>query len=93
MKDRRYITLQKLFLAGRIESLREVLDTLPKTVLAKDLGMHHQTLAAMISNPQKFSYEIAFKIASLIDVEPHTIVNLIFNECLAAKAKKRKDKG
>jgi plasmid maintenance system antidote protein VapI len=55
---------------------------LPKTVLAKDLGMHHQTLTKLLTNPAKFTFEEAFRIAALIEVDPIAIVNLIAKQSI-----------
>lgn len=90
MKDKRYNTVRKLILANALGSFSEIFDTLPKTVLAKDLGMHHQTLTKLLSEPLKFSFERAFDIAGLIDVDPMAIVTLIGKEIIAVKKSKKR---
>ena len=90
VKDKRYNTIKKLIIANALGSFAEILDTLPKTTLARDLGMHHQTFSKLLSNPAKFTFEDAFNIAALIEVDQMAIVNLIAKQCIADGKGKRK---
>ena len=92
VKDKRYNTVKKLILANALGSFSEMLDTLPKTTLARDLGMHHQTFSKLIANPAKFTFEDAFRIANLIEVDQMAIVNLIAKQCLVDNRVKRKSR-
>lgn len=89
-KDKRYNTVKKLISAGFIKSFSEILDTVPKTVIAQDLGMHHQTFGKLIKNPDKFTFKDAFRIASLIEVEEQIIMNLIYEQYVIGIKVKRK---
>jgi plasmid maintenance system antidote protein VapI len=90
-KDKRYNTVKKLITAGFIKSFSEILDTVPKTVIAQDLGMHHQTFGKLIKYPEKFTFKDAFRIASLIEVEEQTIMNLIYEQYnIGIKVKRKK---
>jgi hypothetical protein len=88
--DKRYTVVKKLILANALGSFSEIFDTLPKTVLARDLGMHHQTLTGYLANPLNFSFENAFDIADLIGVDPLAIVTLIGKEIIAGKKGKKR---
>ena len=89
-KDRRYNTVKNLITAGYIKSFSEILETIPKTVVAHDLGMHHHTFDKLIKYPERFTYKDAFRIASLIEVDELVIINLIYNQCEKEKKIKRK---
>jgi hypothetical protein len=91
VKDKRYNTVKKLILANALSSFTEIFDTLPKTVLGRDLGLHHQTLTKLLADPKRFTFEHAFDIAGLLEVDPMAIVNLIGKQCLAdQKIRKKK---
>jgi plasmid maintenance system antidote protein VapI len=90
VKDKRYNTVKKLILANALGSFAEIFDTLPKTVLAKDLGMHHQTLTKLLAEPKRFTFERAFDIAELLEVDPLAVANLIAKQCIADAKGKRK---
>jgi hypothetical protein len=89
-KDKRYNTVKNLITGGYIKSLSEILDTVPKTVVARDLGMHHQTFDKLIKYPERFTYKDTFRIASLIEVDELVIINLIYNQCVIERKIKRK---
>ncbi|THU36895.1 hypothetical protein FAM09_18200 [Niastella caeni] len=79
-KDKRYNTVKKLIAGGHIKSFSEILETVPKTVVTHDLGMHHQTFDKLIKCPERFTFKDAFRIASLIDIDDQTIMDLIYNQ-------------
>jgi len=92
-RDERYKNVKNLIEAGKITSFREIFTSkaLPKTVLARDLGMHHITFSKLLNRPQGFTYETAFHIAALIDADKKLIVDLIYNQCVKdQKDRKRK---
>lgn len=82
--------MKNLISGGYIKTLREILDTLPKTVLAKDLGMHHQTFSKLIENPEGFTFKDTFRIAALIEVDDKAIIELVYNQCEAERKGKKK---
>ncbi|MFL5745955.1 MAG: hypothetical protein ACJ751_14880 [Niastella sp.] len=90
VKDKRYTTVNNLITGGFIKSFSQILDTIPKTVVFRDLGMHHQTFEKVVQNPAKLSCEDAFKLASLIEIDEMEILKLIYNEVIVEKKAKRK---
>ncbi|GGB19272.1 hypothetical protein [Puia dinghuensis] len=92
-RDERYKNVKNLIEAGKITAFRQIFTSkaLPKTVLAQDLGMHHQTFNKLLKTPQRFTYENAFHIASLLEIDKKAVVDLIYNQCIEdLKGKKRK---
>src|SRR3954466_1740675 len=89
-KDPRYTTLYKLITSGQLNSLAEMLVILPKTVLARDLGMHHITLNKLIAHPGQFKLDDIYEIASLIGVENKVMLQLFYKETGEKKVKRNK---
>ncbi|MFL5745954.1 MAG: hypothetical protein ACJ751_14875 [Niastella sp.] len=89
-KDPRYSTVYKLITSGQLNSLAEMLVIVPKTVLARDLGMHHITLNKLLVHPGKFKLEDIYEIASLVGVENKVMLQLFYNETGEKKAKRKK---
>jgi hypothetical protein len=89
-KDKRYMTVKNLISGGFIKTFREITDTLPKSTLAKDLGMHHQTLSKLLDNPEGFTFKDTFRIAALIEVDEMSIITLVYRQCEADKKTKKK---
>jgi plasmid maintenance system antidote protein VapI len=90
VKDKRYDTVKKLIKGGHIKSFSEVLENIPKTNVARDLKMHHQTFEKLINFPEKFALEDAIKIASLIEVDDMVVIELIYNQYVKERKPKRK---
>ena len=91
-RDERYKNVKNLIETGRITALREIFSykAIPKTVVAKDLGMHHVTFNKLLSVPQRFTFEDAFHLATLLDTDKKNIMNLIYNQCEEDRKKARK---
>jgi plasmid maintenance system antidote protein VapI len=91
-KHKGYAIAKKLILSGDVKTFRELIDVVPKTAIAKDLGMHLQTFSKMLAQPQLFTFKVAYRIASLLDVDEKTVLDLIHAEHLLHKKTVRKSK-
>jgi hypothetical protein len=89
-KDNRYITIKNLITSGFIIRLVQIVDIIPKTTIARDLGMHHQTFEKLIKDPEKLTFEQVFLISSLIEVDPKVIIDLIYRQYTENKKNKVK---
>ena len=67
-----------------------MLAIVPKTVLTKDLGMHHITFNKLIDHPAGFTLEHIYDIATLVGVENKVMLDLFYNETGEKKAKRKK---
>jgi hypothetical protein len=92
-KDRRYLILKKLIVSGQVNSVKDILEVLPKTTLSRDMGMHHITFEKYLNDPFNFTYGDTKKIAQLIEVEHEDIFRIMLNECQAKDASTKKSKG
>lgn len=89
-KDKRYITIKNLISAGYIKTFREIFDTLPKSVLAKDMGFSNTRMTELMDNVNRFRLDEIFKIAGLIEVDEKVMVDLVLNQYMVDKKTKRK---
>ncbi|WP_207511092.1 hypothetical protein [Longitalea luteola] len=89
-KDKRYETIRKLIITSQLTGFMQMFDIVPKTKMAQDLGMHHQTFKKLLKDPERFTYKQTFAVASLVDVEAKYIVDIIYAQCIENKNKKRK---
>lgn len=89
-KDRRYITVKNLISGGYIKAFREIFDTLPKSVLAKDMGFSNTRITELMNNVHRFRLEEIFSIAELMEVDEKTLLDLIYNQHTLDKRAKRK---
>jgi len=89
-KDKRYETIKYLIASGHIVRFMQIfeLDVIPKTIVAQDLGMHHQTFEKLLKDPERFTYKQTFRIASLIEVDAKVVRDLIYAQCIENKGKK-----
>jgi len=89
-KDKRYNTAKKLFEMGAMTNISEILDVIPKTVIGKDMGMHHDTFNRLLSNPGNFTLNQIFQLAALIGVDKMAMLNLILQDLAARESKLKK---
>lgn len=87
-KDKRYKTINHLITGGHIKTLIEIFDTLPKSVLAKDLGISLDRFTKMINDVERFSVRNLVRIANLIEVDELKIFTLIHNQIIENRKKK-----
>lgn len=78
-KDKRYNTIKNLISGGYIKSFEEIFDTLPKSVLYKDLGMNSTRFTKLVKHVDLFILKDIFRIAALIGVEEKTMLDVIYN--------------
>jgi hypothetical protein len=90
MKDKRYITVGKLIQHNEIKLFREILDTIPKTPLARDLGIKPERMNRILDEMDLFTLREIFDLAELFDVSRTAIVTLVFNQYDADNKNKRK---
>jgi hypothetical protein len=87
-KDKRYTTAKNLITAGYIKSFREIFDTIPKSVVARDLGVNSMRFNKLIKHVDRFSLKDLFLIASFFEVEERVMIDLIYQQYLIDKESK-----
>ena len=79
-KDRRYITVKNLIESGYIKSFMEIFDTLPKSVVARDLGMNNRRFTRLMNNVGQFSIIDLLIFASLLEVDKIVFLKLVLQQ-------------
>ena len=88
-KDRRYNTVKNLISGGYIKTFREIFDTLPKSVVARDLGMNNARFTRLMDNVDQFSLKELFIIASFLEIDPMIMLDLVLQQHNANKSDKK----
>jgi len=89
-KDKRYISVKNLISGGYVKTLAEIFDTIPKSVVAKDLGISLDRFTIMINDVERFNVRKLFRMAQLIEVDEIMILNLIYQQYQIDKKSKKK---
>lgn len=89
-RDPRYKNVKNLISGGYITAFREIFGVIPKTVVARDLGMNNTRFSRLIVNVDKFVLKDLFLIASFIEVDEQTLINLVIQQYQLDKKTKKK---
>jgi len=87
VKDKRYLTVKNLISGGYIKSFHEIFDTIPKSVVYKDLGMNSTRFKDLLDNVDHFILKDIFRIATLIEIDKKTFLDLIYAQYILDKQK------
>lgn len=79
-KDKRYTTVKNLISGGYIKSFREIFDTIPKSVVYKDLGINSVRFNDLLDNVDHFVLKDIFRIGTLIGIDEKVILDLLFEQ-------------
>lgn len=89
-RDARYTTVKNLIVAGYIKSFREMFPTIPKSVVARDLGMNNGRFTRLMNDVKKFSFEEIYRLSGFLQIEETTMLMLVHEQYLNDKKKKIK---
>lgn len=82
-KDIRYKAVKNLIAGGYLKTFREIFDSIPKSVIYKDLGMNNSHFTELMYNVHLFIVYDIFRIADLIGADPKSILDLVYNQHVA----------
>lgn len=80
--DKRYTTVKNLISGGHVKSFREIFDTLPKSVVYRDLGMNNARFTRLMFHVEEFTLQELFRIADLIGTPKNNILDLVYAQYL-----------
>lgn len=86
-QEKTYKTLKRLLESGNIEDFEEIVEIIGKTYTANLIGIHYDTFRKRLKHPEDLEIAHILKIATLIDVEPEIILQLIVNKYRKKKKK------
>ena len=81
-----------MIIDGRITSFREMFDreVIPKSVVARDLGMNNTRFTRLMMNVNQFTYGETYLIAGFLEINEVTMSKLISEQYVIDKIKKLK---
>lgn len=77
MPDPRYAITKVLIKRGHTTSFKQIFDTIPKTIVAKDLGVNNIRFSRLIENPELINVKLLNRIAGLFDIEPGEMFEVV----------------
>lgn len=92
-RDRRYTTVRNLITAGYIKSFREMFPTIPKSVVARDLGMNNARFSGLMKEVKKFTLEELYRMAGFLEIEDKAMLDLVHEQYKMDKMKKVRRSG
>ena len=84
-KDKRYTRLNQLIVDGRIQSLTEIFDIVPKTVIANDMKISGDRFNNKLEDIQRFSIGEFYKLVTLLEIDANLVFMLFNNHFQARK--------
>lgn len=87
-KDKRYIQVKLLIIKGDIKSFNEIFDTLPKSVLARDMHMKIATLTKLMKRVDKIYLRDLAAIADLLELDIKDMIELVLEQYVRNKKRK-----
>jgi len=90
VKDKRYNTIKVLIETNNIKQLSDVFETLPRTVLAKDIGINYGRFLRKTADLELFDLKEIYRIADFIGVERKSVLDIIHAQ--ASKNYKKQNK-
>lgn len=90
VKDKRYTNAKNLILAGHVKTFRDLFDSVPKSVIARDLGINNVRFNELMNDVGRFFVKDMFKLAELLDIPEIEVMKLICNQHGADRKGKRK---
>jgi len=84
-RHKKYTTARQLIAAGYIKTFREIFETLPKTVMARDLGMNNTRFNKLLADVDKFILKDIFLMAFFLGLDEQTMLHLILQQYLLDK--------
>jgi hypothetical protein len=75
--------------AGRIHHFRDLFHFIPKTIVARDLGINNVRFTRLIDEVEGFTLSDLLRLAALMEMEPLSVLRLVLDQHAADKKAKR----
>jgi hypothetical protein len=76
-KDPRYKGVRRLLLNNDLVELKDIVKFIPKTVVARDLGIDKQRFTQKLEHVEKMRLEELFRLAALLNVDNMELIKLV----------------
>lgn len=87
-QDYRYAHVQSIWRVGDVKSLHDMLEIIPRTIVAKDLGWHYHTFLHRVDNPELFTLEHLIALSRLTGIEVSAMMEIVVADILAKDSTK-----
>jgi hypothetical protein len=87
-KDRRYIYVKHLIADGHIKSFQDIFKAIPKSVVARDLGINNVRFSKLMHNVELFVLKELYRFAEFIEIEGKTLLDMVDQQHTENKKKK-----
>jgi hypothetical protein len=77
VKDDRYLSVQTMIEANRIQKFSEVFKYIPKTIVARDTGHNYKAFVGRIIKPGNFTIDDIHKLSALFGTSPSKVFELV----------------
>ncbi|HEY4337940.1 MAG TPA: hypothetical protein VGM89_18650 [Puia sp.] len=75
--------------AGRIHHFRDLFHFIPKTIVARDLGINNVRFTRLIDEVEGFTLKDLLRLAALMEMDPASLLRLILDQHAADQKAKR----
>lgn len=89
-KDKRYKTVKHLIESGHITEFREIFDTIPKTIVATDMGTNYKRLLRLVENVDQFKVADLYSLAGMFEVDRLVFMKLVIRQSETEGGKRKK---
>jgi hypothetical protein len=80
VKDRRYTTVKALLKIGHFNEFVDLFEVIPKSIVARDLGMNNIRFDKLIQRPERFIIWDVERIAGFIEIDLSVLLDLILKD-------------
>lgn len=92
VKDPRYAQAKALFETGFYKQFRDMFTTIPKSVVARDMGMNNIRFSSLINNVDNFVIKDLVRLADLMEVDHQAFLKWVFEQYRLDKKMDKKHK-
>lgn len=78
--DVRYQHVKSIWSAGDLKSLTKMFEIIPKTVVAKHLGMHYHSFIHKLDRPELLNLQQLIQLSRLTDIPVLAMIELAVND-------------
>lgn len=90
VKDPRYKTVKILIEGGHLSEFRQIFESIPKTIVAQDMGTNYKRLVRLADEVTQFKVDDLVTLAAFFDVDMMAIFKLVSQQINNDKKARRK---
>lgn len=87
--DFRYPHVHSIWRAGDLKTLDQVFEIVPKSIVAKDLGMHYNSFMHRLDNPRLINMDQMMELADLTGISFDGVIELVKNDILSRESNQK----